>query len=111
MKRLALATTSLILATAFSAPAALAGPQQERMTRCNAEAKTQSLSGDARKAFMKECLSGKTQGAAPATPAAKATPAEPATQQDKMTTCNKEASGKDLKGDERKTFMSGCLKG
>lgn len=108
MKRLALATTSLILATAFSAPAALAGPQQERMTRCNAEAKTQSLSGDARKAFMKECLSGKTGGA---TPAAKAAPAEPATQQGKMTACNKEASGKGLKGDARKTFMSGCLKG
>ncbi|WP_148716049.1 PsiF family protein [Chitinolyticbacter meiyuanensis] len=31
-------------------------------------------------------------------------------QQDKMATCNKEASAKSLKGDERKTFMSTCLK-
>jgi hypothetical protein len=105
MKRFALATTSLILAAILTAPAALAETQQERMTRCNAEAKTQNLSGEPRKAFMKECLSGKTGAATPATPA------EPATQQDKMTACNKEASGKGLKGDERKAFMSTCLKG
>ena len=30
-------------------------------------------------------------------------------QQDKMKTCNTEASAKALKGDERKTFMSTCL--
>ena len=32
-----------------------------------------------------------------------------AAQQQKMTDCNKEASAKNLKGDERKTFMSSCL--
>ncbi|GAA5787120.1 hypothetical protein GCM10007860_20150 [Chitiniphilus shinanonensis] len=31
-------------------------------------------------------------------------------QQNKMATCNKEASAKSLKGDERKKFMSECLK-
>ncbi len=31
-------------------------------------------------------------------------------QQDKMKTCNKEAGEKKLKGDERKKFMSDCLK-
>ena len=31
-------------------------------------------------------------------------------QQNKMTTCNAEASAKTLKGDERKAFMSECLK-
>jgi hypothetical protein len=31
-------------------------------------------------------------------------------QQQKMSDCNKEASSKSLKGDERKTFMSQCLK-
>jgi hypothetical protein len=31
-------------------------------------------------------------------------------QQDKMTTCNADATAKSLKGDERKTFMSNCLK-
>jgi hypothetical protein len=30
-------------------------------------------------------------------------------QQEKMKSCSKEASGKKLKGDERKTFMSGCM--
>jgi hypothetical protein len=34
----------------------------------------------------------------------KATP-----QQEKMKACNKEAADKQLKGDERKTFMSSCL--
>ncbi|WP_159566079.1 PsiF family protein [Budvicia diplopodorum] len=31
-------------------------------------------------------------------------------QREKMTTCNKEAADKSLKGDERKAFMSNCLK-
>lgn len=31
-------------------------------------------------------------------------------QQDKMTTCNADATAKSLKGDERKAFMSTCLK-
>lgn len=31
-------------------------------------------------------------------------------QQSKMTTCNAEATTKSLKGDERKAFMSTCLK-
>jgi hypothetical protein len=33
------------------------------------------------------------------------------TQQDKMKKCNADASAKSLKGDERKGFMSECLKG
>ncbi|MHC6227649.1 PsiF family protein [Pseudomonas sp. X10] len=32
------------------------------------------------------------------------------TQQQKMATCNAEATTKELKGDERKAFMSTCLK-
>jgi psiF repeat len=32
------------------------------------------------------------------------------TQQDKMKKCNGDASAKSLKGDERKGFMSECLK-
>jgi hypothetical protein len=31
-------------------------------------------------------------------------------QQNKMTTCNADATAKNLKGDERKAFMSTCLK-
>jgi len=50
--------------------------------------------------------------AAPAKPEAKPTAAAaPVKQQDKMKTCNADAKTKDLKGDERKKFMSSCLKG
>nr|WP_290440839.1 PsiF family protein [Hydrogenophaga sp. A37] len=38
-------------------------------------------------------------------------PAAPLTQQGKMTSCNADATAKALKGDERKAFMSTCLKG
>ena len=33
--------------------------QQEKMVTCNADAKTKGLKGEARKKFMKECLSSK----------------------------------------------------
>lgn len=36
-------------------------------------------------------------------------PAFAGTQQDKMKSCNKDASDKALKGDERKAFMKSCL--
>lgn len=32
--------------------------QQEKMTACNADAKTKQLTGDARKTFMSNCLKG-----------------------------------------------------
>jgi len=94
-----------------------AGNQQEKMKGCNKEAKDGGMKGDERKAFMKKCLSKdytlKANGAAAA--ATPAVPAEPAaaasTQQDRMKACNADAKGKGLKGEERKTFMSSCLKG
>jgi psiF repeat len=70
-------------------------PQQQKMKGCNAQAGDQKLEGDARKAFMADCLKA---GA-------------PATQQEKMKACNKDANAKALKGDERKAFMSTCLGG
>lgn len=73
---------------------------ESKMGQCHKDAKVKSLSGDERKAFMKECLSAK--GAA-------TEPTKAATQQDKMKTCNAEAKG--LKGDARKEKMSECLKG
>ena len=55
MKNLiALAILGLSLAVA---PVALAGPQQEKMKVCSKTAKTKSLKGAERKAFMKKCLS------------------------------------------------------
>lgn len=93
---------------AVSAPA-FAGAQQEKMKSCNKEAKEKALKGDERKAFMKECLGKKTE-AAPAEKVGAAVDKK-AAQQEKMKSCNKEAKEKALKGDERKKFMSSCLKG
>jgi hypothetical protein len=75
-----------------------ATPQQERMKTCNAQAGTQKLMGDARKSFMRTCLSGKA-AAAPQTP------------QERMKSCNAQATAKKMAGDERKSFMSTCLRG
>lgn len=90
---------ALVAGTAFAAePTA----QQNKMKTCNAEAGKKELKGDERKAFMKECLSAKTEAA----------PVDGKTaQQNKMKACNADAGKKELKGDERKKFMSECLKG
>ena len=84
-------------ADAPAKPAKAPTAQQQKMTTCNAEAKTKALKGDERKAFMKECLSAKK--------------AADATQQEKMKTCNADAKTKALKGDKRKAFMKECLSG
>ena len=39
-------------------------PQRSKMKTCNADAKTKDLHGADRKAFMKQCLSGKNKPAA-----------------------------------------------
>jgi hypothetical protein len=89
-----LAATALLVPALLSQPAMAENSQQNKMAACNKDAAGKK--GDERKAFMKECLSGKPAAAAPAT------------QQDKMKLCNKDATGK--KGDERKAFMKECLK-
>lgn len=73
-----------------------ANAQQEKMKTCNADATAKNLSGDARKDFMKTCLSGDSK--------------ELTAQQQKMSTCSKDAAGQHLTGDDRKKFMSSCLK-
>lgn len=113
MKRLIIAFGFSAAALAFgvqaqTAPAAKTlSPQQQRMADCNKQAT--GMKGDDRKKFMSGCLSGKAPAASTAV-AAPATAAKPATQQDKMKTCNADAGSKNLKGDERKKFMSDCLK-
>jgi len=81
-------------------PIAIAAPAtQSKMAACNAQANDKGLAeggGDERKTFMKECLSAKPAKAG-------------GTQQNKMRACNKEAGEKNLKGEERKKFMSTCL--
>jgi hypothetical protein len=75
--------------------------QMARMKDCNEQAGAKKMEGDARKGFMKSCLSGK-----PAVEAKKMSP-----QQEKMAMCNKQAAEKKVKGEDRQKFMSGCLKG
>jgi hypothetical protein len=91
------ATTVLIGLSLLATPFAFgANTQQEKMKTCNADAKAKNLSGDARKDYMKTCLSdGK----------------ELTPQQQKMSTCSKDAAAQHLTGDDRKKFMSSCLKG
>src|SRR5665647_128580 len=79
--------TLAILGFAFAVSAsAFAGAQQDKMKGCNAEAKADA----------------KAAAAAPSSAKMK--------QQDKMKSCNAEAKAKALNGDERKKFMSTCLK-
>ena len=103
MNHLHIALSSFVLTAVLITPQLSdAGAQQNKMKTCNADAAAKGLSGegtgDARKAFMKECLSAKPEKAAAG-----------ASQQNKMTTCNKDASAKNLAGDERKKFMKSCL--
>ncbi|MFC7477577.1 PsiF family protein [Dankookia sp. GCM10030260] len=99
------ALLALPILVALTAPAA-AQPaptaQQERMTSCNADAAAKTLAGDARKAFMSDCLAGRTTAAAPPPLTA---------QQDRMKSCNAEAATKSLSGEPRQRFMSACLSG
>lgn len=116
-----------LMLTAFAiSPVWAESAQQSRMKTCNADAKTQSLAGDARKAFMKNCLSGavenakstdhklaeaaKTADAVPASPTGMTKSGKPMTaQQQRMKDCNAEAKSSELKGDPRKAFMKACL--
>jgi hypothetical protein len=97
-----IALSCLLVGAVGGGPARAQNSQQTLMKTCNTSAGTQNLSGDARKSFMSDCLSGKTPVAAPAAPM---------TQQEKMKACNVQANDQTLKGDARKTFMSTCLKG
>lgn len=107
MLRIPLLLISLLLCSqGFAATA-----QQSKMSTCNADAKTQNLVGDARKAFMSNCLKA-APAAAAATPAATpaAAPAKVLTpQQQKMKDCNANRP-QGLKGDAYKTYISNCLK-
>lgn len=106
-KMIALVCLGFVLAA--SAPA-FAGEQQGKMKGCNEEAK--GMKGDERKAFMSKCLKKDyvLKSDAAGKPAA-APSAAKVKQQDKMKSCNADATTKALKGDERKKFMSSCLKG
>lgn len=69
--------------------------QQQKMKSCNDEAGSKALKGDARKAFMKECLSG-------AAPAAATAPAKPSE------VCQKQVEEKKLAGAAKTSFLKKC---
>ncbi len=75
--------------------------QQQLMKSCNTQASSKNLSGDARKTFMSDCLSGKTSSGT----------STQNSQQMLMQSCNTTANSRNLTGDARKSFMSSCLKG
>ncbi len=116
----ALAFTSSV----FSQESKPKTPQQQKFADCAHLSK--GMKGDEHTKFMSVCLSGKThemkvQAANEAHSTKeeetkeieikkKSTSAMTA-QREKMKACNSEAKSKNLTGDERKTFMSECLKG
>jgi hypothetical protein len=96
-------TVALFVLSLGATPFAVAAPgQQNKMKACNAQADEKGFGegkGDDRKAFMKECLSAKSEKGKGGKCA----------QHGKMKTCKKEAGEKKLKGDDRKKLMRDCL--
>jgi hypothetical protein len=104
-----------VAAALFAVPASAAdadhkqGSQQSKFTTCAHESK--GLRGEEHQKFMSDCLKGHgTDGAARKDKTHRADD-ETGSQQNRMRTCNEEAGRKDLHGDERRAFMSTCLKG
>lgn len=73
--------------------------QQSKMSTCNKDAGAKKLEGDARKAFMKECLSTKPAVGAASKPAAAAASAA----------CEKSATEKKLAGAARSSHLKKCM--
>lgn len=119
--RTAVIAALFLVATPLAAQEKAPHAQQDKFSQCAHESK--GLKGEEHNKFMSECLKGHD-----ARPAEKAKPdkgavkearndAEPHEgheghegQQGRMKTCNDEAGRKSLHGDERRAFMSACLK-
>lgn len=106
MKTRTLCLIAACVATLSASPALAA--TESRLATCSHEGK--GLKGEEREKFMSQCLKG--HGDAKEKPVKEARHGEPAHgQQNRMKSCNEEAGHKALKGDERRAFMSTCLKG
>jgi hypothetical protein len=104
---LAIAAAAALAALAVPAAEADKPTQQGKFATCAHESK--GLRGDEHQRFMSECLKGHEEGAEHREAAHK-TSAD-SSQQNRMKTCNEEAGRQNLHGDERRSFMSSCLKG
>ncbi len=106
----ALAASAAFAQDADTAPLGKSGKpltaQQLRMKNCNAEAKSQSLKGDERKAFMSTCLKSPNKAVA----ANGAEKPAPSAAQLKRKACGDEAKSQGLKGEERKEFVRTCVR-
>lgn len=102
-------------AALFALPAAATdtehkqGAQQSKFATCAHESK--GLRGEEHQKFMSECLRGNAQEGAPRKDSAHRAADDTRSQQNRMRACNEEAAKRDLHGDERRAFMSSCLKG
>lgn len=102
MKNLA---TAIALAAALCAAPAFAASHKEAPDMKAASGAAGMKSGDA--AMGAASGGGRIVGAGANAKVTGTKP--PGAQQAKMASCNKEAKAQNLKGDERKTFMKGCL--
>ncbi|MDD5241732.1 MAG: PsiF family protein [Sulfuricella sp.] len=106
---IALCLAAGFVSPAFAAEGKAPTTQQNKMGACNKEAGEKALKGDERKKFMSDCLKAKAPESAKEAAAPKAEGA-PKEKSSPMSACNKAAGEKAIKGDERKKFMSDCLK-
>ncbi len=107
-----IAVSAFLASPARAAAEADAKPtQQSRFSTCAHESK--GLHGDDHQNFMSACLKGHDTEALELKKESDThrAAAEPSLQHTKMKTCNDEAREKNLHGDERRAFMSECLKG
>ncbi len=103
------AAVSAILACPALAAEGEPETRQSRFTACAHESK--GLRGDEHRHFMSECLKGRA-GEEGVRPEAGVHPTEAeASPHSRMKACNDEAGRQNLHGDERRAFMSTCLKG
>ncbi len=103
------AAVSAILASPALAAEGEPETRQSHFTACAHESK--GLKGEEHQHFMSECLKGHPteaggghEGTAPPTSA-------DASPHNRMKACNDEAGRQSLRGEERRAFMSTCLKG
>jgi hypothetical protein len=103
------AAASLIAFAAFAEEPQHKGSQQSKFATCAHESK--GLRGEEHQKFMSDCLKGHGDTATADKEPAHRAADETTSQQNRMRTCNEEAARKTLHGDERRAFMSICLRG
>ena len=83
-------------------------PQQQLASDCNAEANKQKvMKFSERKPFVDACMRGETPKKAAVSKKATRTASA---KQEKTQACNKQASDRKLKGDDRKKYLNQCMK-